>query len=142
MSRQLLLHGADATLVDGAGRTALHCAAVSSNGCEESLDVIQMLAGQKGVHVNTREIRGFTPLFLALEKEYIVTGVVERLLLLGADPNIANFKGRMPLGWVHPKYNDGVYMSDAHVRRLRRLLLKYGAVGDPEPRSASSCGIF
>ncbi|TMW65190.1 hypothetical protein Poli38472_009357 [Pythium oligandrum] len=77
----LLRRGADLSLQDVQGRTALHHAA-----CSEYLEVVSLLLG-KGADPNTQDTRGATPLHAVAQKEMTqrLYPVLDLLLSHGAD---------------------------------------------------------
>ncbi len=107
----LVGHGADVNAANRDGGTVrfgaielvaltpLHFAAPY---CGE--DVVKLLV-DAGARVNAVDIRGMTPLMLAVASEHQDAAVVRLLLKAGADPNARSKAGETPLDWAR-KYGD------------------------------------
>lgn len=88
MVEKLLLKGADVNVIDKTGMTAIHWAIRKQS--EE--DIRQLL--QYGARVNVRNHEADTPLLMAVRSGF---GVVDLLLMNGANPNLADQIGESPL---------------------------------------------
>ena len=107
----LIAHGADVNAANTFGGTVkfgaielvqvtpLHYAAPYCGA-----DVVKLLV-DAGAKVNAADVRGMTPLMLAVASEHQDAGVVRRLLEAGADPNWRSKTGETPLDWAR-KYGD------------------------------------
>ena len=84
-------NGHDLDTTDGRGTTALHLAAQLRR-----TDYAAELA-RLGAAIDIRDDQGRTPLLVAIESDPYYPGVVQALLLEGADPNIARRDGVFPL---------------------------------------------
>ena len=98
----LICDGADPSIVNAAGQTALHLAAFHGKA-----EKVQLLVAH-GVQVNARENEGRTALHDAVEFTNYPT--VTALLKAGADPNIADCDGCVPLHLI--TYGAHVIQSD------------------------------
>jgi len=107
----LLAKGADVNVVDATdvarvkngpialgGFTALHYAAPYGGAA-----TVQLLL-DAGAKVNVQEVRGMTPLMLAIGTDRPDIGVIRLLLARGADKNIQSKDGETALGWAK-KFN-------------------------------------
>jgi ankyrin repeat protein len=94
--RVLLAAGADPTISDASGRSALHCAA-SGTGPHADEVVSSLIAA--GAAVDSPDSRGITPLFLAVKRGDAAS--VEALILGGASVHARSTQGEAPLHWVH-----------------------------------------
>jgi ankyrin repeat protein len=88
----LIDSGADLTVRNAQGKTALHLAAERSQQGKDRL-VAKLLA--KGADINTRDNAGRTPLFVAAEESDM--GVATLLIQKGASVNVPRDDGRTPL---------------------------------------------
>lgn len=116
----LLSRGADPTLTEeGSSWNALHVA--SSEG---HMLVVQDIVGKTPTLVNVRtEVGGFTPLYLAcLEGR---CAVARQLLMMGADPNLADENGCTPLMAAtlgnHDQIMSPLLDKDANLEATNRL---------------------
>lgn len=86
---QLVQGGANVTVSDTKGRTALHFAA-----CRGDANMVKLLISY-GASVNQKDSNGNTPLHLACCTHHF--GVVTALLKAGTDVNTADMRGMTPL---------------------------------------------
>jgi Ankyrin repeats (3 copies) len=101
-------------------------------------DVTKLLL-DAGAKVNAEDIRGMTPLMLAVASEHQDAGVVRLLLKAGADPNARSKAGETVLDWAR-KYGD-----PAVIATLQRAGAKDGGaftraqfhLGEPPQRPAA-----
>ncbi|KAH6974574.1 ankyrin repeat protein [Ilyonectria sp. MPI-CAGE-AT-0026] len=96
---QLLAAGARADVEDALGETPLFKAV--KGGWEE---VVEILLATERVDCNSRNTVGRTPLSRAAQDGYIE--VVKLLLAGGADPDIADDNGKIPLQWAEEYGNE------------------------------------
>lgn len=106
--RLLLAHGADATLKNNLGWTALHFGVWASDS------VIRALI-DAGADVNAQSLDGDTPLHEAVRRGAV--GAAELLLKSGASRDIKNTIGRIPADDL-----DESVLSPEEVARLRAAL--------------------
>jgi ankyrin repeat protein len=112
----LIAHGADVNAANTFGGTVkfgaielvqltpLHFAAPYCGA-----DVVKLLL-DAGAKVNAADVRGMTPLMLAVASEHQDAGVVRLLLAAGADPNAHSKSAETPLDWAR-KYGDSGVMA-------------------------------
>jgi ankyrin repeat protein len=109
--RLLLAKGGDVNVVDGSdvarvkngpialgNFTALHLAAISGGS-----DAVKLLL-DAGAKVNVQDVRGMTPLMLAIGTDRPGLGVIRLLLDKGADRNIQSKAGETAVDWAK-KFN-------------------------------------
>ena len=117
--QRLLELDADIDVRNDKGKTGLHCAAKAG-----FLKVINLLI-EKGATLDATDNDGETPLFEAI-RSTIKNGekqraALEALLVKGADPNVKNRKGLIPLHVAQK-------MRRADAGKIVELLRKYNAV--------------
>ncbi len=107
-------NGADIHCTDGTNSTPLHVACFNSN--IKNVKVLLQFGARDDV--NKRDIWGSTPLHDATS--ILCDGkIVELLLYHGADPNILNFEGETPGGWLEPCPTKDVYEQHQSMSILR-----------------------
>ncbi|OQS05015.1 hypothetical protein THRCLA_02805 [Thraustotheca clavata] len=99
--KELVLCGCNPNTKDGAGWTALHCAA--EHGVIKAVNVLVEAA--PNIEINSRDVAGWTPLMCAAANGHIT--VISRLLELGADVNCASTEGRTALHWAASRGMEG-----------------------------------
>jgi hypothetical protein len=106
MIRFLLSRGADATLADQNGFTALHCAVMqpTNNGAREAICVQALI--EAGVQPNVRDGSGGTPLMDAAW--FGCVEAARELLLRGADATLVDQKGRTAKDLANSRGHAGV----------------------------------
>ena len=135
MVKLLLEHGADPnatcrdklrTVKNGTVRlgrlTPLLLAAPHAN-----YETVSMLI-KAGADVNAQDVRGMTPLALAVATDHADPRIVRLLLASGADPTIASVEGETAADWAG-KYGDPEILSAFHLRPQSPV---------PQPASAAS----
>ena len=80
--------------------TALHWAIFNSNELAMSF----ILA--RNANVNAKDIKGFTPLHLAVVTTERTTSLIRMLLMRDANPHLKDIKGRTPLEYAKEKLRD------------------------------------
>ncbi|HTX37653.1 MAG TPA: ankyrin repeat domain-containing protein [Bryobacteraceae bacterium] len=152
----LLAHGADVNAANTSGGTVrfgaielvrltpLHFAAPYCG-----VEVLQPLLNA-GAHPDAADIRGMTPLMLAVSSEHQDPAVVRLLIQAGAAPNALSKAGETPLDWAR-KYGDpaviaALQQAGAHDGPFTRAQFHFGqpperppaAPGTPAPRDAAA----
>lgn len=94
----LLVEGADVTVKNKDGRTALHIAALRGSAAVVSMLLI------KGADIHARDNDGSTPLHVAASWGFVAA--VELLLAEGADVNAKDNKGKTPLDGARARKNE------------------------------------
>ncbi len=103
-------------------------------------DVVKLLL-DAGAKVNAADVRGMTPLMLAVASEHQDAGVVRLLLKAGADPNARSRAGESPLDWAR-KYGDGgvmVALQEAGAREggpFTRIQFHFGQPPERPPAAS------
>ena len=90
-------HHFDINQVDAKHSSALHWAIFNSN----ELALSFLLA--RNPNVNARDVKGVTPLHLAVVSTEMQMSLIRMLLMHGADPHIEDLKGRTPLQYAKEK---------------------------------------
>lgn len=89
--------------------TPLHLAATSGG-----LAAVQLLL-ERGANPNKQDVRGMTPLMLAIGTDHQDSRVIRLLLSHGADPNIKSKAGETALDWAkkfnHPDVLDALHLK-------------------------------
>lgn len=136
----LIAHGATVSgIVDNEGHTPLHLTFFESGGYEEdALAVARMLLDAGAVvDINRHDNDGDTPLLAAL-REVCDFNIIELLIQRGANVNLANSVGDVPLALVRAKkarllaYRVINLPEVINVNRIENLLLDHGARA-PQP---------
>jgi len=87
----LLKNGADAAYVDASGNTMLHLAAQKAGS-----GIAQAVKTAGEIDINSTNKAGDTPLHLAVKRGKKSAALVEMLINLGGDVNLANTAGKRP----------------------------------------------
>lgn len=87
---ELLNAGADISVVNNKGSSALHLCCYGENKKEHKIDLVRLLT-KSGASVNARDERGVTPLLIAAGAAR--SDVIEFLLDNGADPSVKDNTG-------------------------------------------------
>jgi uncharacterized protein len=122
----LLDAGADLSIPDNEGNTALHCAA------RFNLQKVAQFLLERGAAVGHKNAEEQTPLHMAVEggsKE-----IVEALLAKGANPDETYRSGGSALHWIARQYPDATTDDD---RSIAEMLIKHGARVDIANRNES-----
>jgi ankyrin repeat protein len=127
----LIAHGADVNAANTFGGTVkfgdielVHLTPLHFAAPYCGADVVKMLVNA-GAKPNAADIRGMTPLMLAVASEHQDAAVVRLLLKAGADPNVRSKAGETPLDWAR-KYGDAGVIA---------ALEQAGAKGGPFTRT-------
>lgn len=117
--RALLGEGADPTIADNSGETALYYAVGGAEDEAKAAECVTILA-KGGADVNAAQNAGWSPLHQACSLRR--DKVVEVLLRLGADPNLQDNTGMTPLHFAVGKWR-----QPKKVKRIIELLMAAGA---------------
>lgn len=105
--RMLLAHGADVNAVDAPesvrvknGPIALGSFTALSFGAAYSRPEAIKLLLDAGAKVDAQEVRGMTPLMLAVASDHADPAVIRLLLARGADPHIKSKTGESTIDWA------------------------------------------
>ncbi|MDF3047882.1 MAG: ank1u7 [Candidatus Midichloriaceae bacterium] len=124
----LIEHGADVTIPNNDGKTALHSIAEYPNFGRDSDDFTVKncaeLLLRKGANINARDKQGRMPLHVAIKKEIFSDERLDFLLQIGADPNVQDNEGDTAL-----HYAIRITRSQAPIYVVN-LLLEHGANWD------------
>ena len=127
----LIAHGAGVNAANSSGGTVkfgaielVHLTPLHYAAPYCGADLVKMLL-DAGAEPNVADIRGMTPLMLAVASEHQDAAVVALLLKAGADPNARSKTGETPLDWAR-KYGDP---------RVIAVLQQAGATGGPFTRA-------
>ncbi|XP_023318084.1 uncharacterized protein LOC111694373 [Trichogramma pretiosum] len=111
VSRLLLKHGADPNVANKDGRTALHVLGENYWNSPNMEMIFELKKKCKPGQVDARDKSGNTPLHLAVPSLFThVKHVVQALLEIGANPNVANNEGLTPMHIICKRHcNDGLW---------------------------------
>ncbi len=100
--------------------TPLHFAA------QKNLEIVKLLL-ESGAKVNVRDVRGMTPLMIAVSLDSADPEIIRVLLNAGSDPSIASKDGETTLDWAR-KFNEPAILSQFQI----------DAVNPPAPKMSTA----